>query len=347
MDPVTQGALGAVAAKGLPAEAVLSARGLSSRRRAWFSAGLLGALAGMAPDLDVLIRSNADPLLALQYHRHFTHALVFIPLGALICTLALHPLIGRRAGFSAKASYLFCLFGYATHALLDACTTYGTLLLWPFSDVRIAWNMVSVVDPLYTLVVLGLSITAVRRRNAFWARLALAWVLAYPALGYWQRERAEAAGAALAAGRGHEAVAVEAKPSFANLLVWKLIYRHQGQYYVDAVRMGREPVFYPGESLPAFAPERDLPWLQADSQQAKDLARFTWFSDGYLALDPRDPLRVVDMRYSMLPNAAEGLWGIRFDREAGPEAHVRYTVSRERDAEIMVQFARMLRGLPL
>ncbi len=67
MDPLTQGVLGA----SLPQSA--------GRGRYAASAGLLGFFAGMAADLDVLIRSNTDPLLFLEYHRQFTHSLVFIP----------------------------------------------------------------------------------------------------------------------------------------------------------------------------------------------------------------------------------------------------------------------------
>lgn len=37
-----------------------------------------------------------------------------------------------------------------THPLLDACTTYGTQLWEPFSSFRVAWNVISVADPLYT-----------------------------------------------------------------------------------------------------------------------------------------------------------------------------------------------------
>ena len=121
MDPLTQGVLGA----SLP-QATQPARYA-------LSAAVLGWLGGMAPDLDVLIRSPEDPLLFLEYHRHFTHALIFIPLGGLICALVLHALIGRRFGLTFKRSWLFCTLGYGTHAVLDACTTYGTLLLWPFS----------------------------------------------------------------------------------------------------------------------------------------------------------------------------------------------------------------------
>src|SRR5690606_37296019 len=108
----------------------------------------------MAPDLDTLIRSGSDPLLFLELHRHFTHSIAFVPIGALLCAAALHPLVRRRMPF--RRAYLFSLLGFGSHALLDACTSYGTLLLWPFSDVRVAWSVVSVVDPLFTLPVVAL-----------------------------------------------------------------------------------------------------------------------------------------------------------------------------------------------
>ena len=116
MDPLTQGVLGAT----LPQASV------SGRYAA--SAGLLGFLSGLAADLDVLIRSSTDPLLFLEYHRQFTHSLMFVPFGGLICAAVLHFVIGRRRGLSFRQTWLFCTLGYATHALLDACTTYGTML---------------------------------------------------------------------------------------------------------------------------------------------------------------------------------------------------------------------------
>ena len=79
MDPITQGALGAALPQSFaPAKKVRSA-------------ALVGALSGMAPDLDALIRSSTDPLLFLDYHRQFTHALLFVPVGALVCCLAFYP----------------------------------------------------------------------------------------------------------------------------------------------------------------------------------------------------------------------------------------------------------------
>ena len=64
-------------------------------RRAW----LYGCVGGLAPDLDVFIRSSADPLVALEYHRHFTHSLLFIPIGGTLVGLpwALRPRHRARA----------------------------------------------------------------------------------------------------------------------------------------------------------------------------------------------------------------------------------------------------------
>ena len=69
-----------------------------------------------------------------------------------------------RKALSWRQTYLACLdTGYATHGLLDACTSYGTQLFWPFSDERVAWNNSSIVDPLFTLPILALVIAAAMR----------------------------------------------------------------------------------------------------------------------------------------------------------------------------------------
>lgn len=188
MDPLTQGLLGA----SLPQATARSGRYAAG-------AGLMGFLAGMAADLDVLIRSSSDPLLFLEYHRQFTHSLIFIPVGGLICALVLHQLLGKRRGLTFRQSWLFCTLGYATHALLDACTTYGTMLLWPFSDARFSWSTISIIDPLFTLPLLVAVVLAGRRGRPLFARLGLLWACLYMVAGLWQRNEAVEMGHALAA----------------------------------------------------------------------------------------------------------------------------------------------------
>ena len=333
MDPVSQGVLGAAAAQAV------------ARPKQVAVAGLLGALAGMAPDLDVLIRSSVDPLLFLEYHRQFTHSIVFIPVGAAICTAALFPLLKRHC--RARDAYLYCLLGYATHGLLDACTSYGTQLYWPFSNARVAWNNISIVDPLFTLPLLLLVGFAARQGRATLARAACVWALVYLAIGVLQRDRAEDAGFAIARDRGHAPARVEAKPAFASLLLWKTVYEAAGRYYVDAVRVGLNAIHYPGESAAKLSRARDLPWLAPGSQQSRDLERFRWFSQDHLALDAHDPHFVIDIRYSMLPDRIDPLWGIGLDPSAPQDDYTRFLTRRSlarADRERMLQ---MLRGAPL
>ncbi|WP_146003572.1 metal-dependent hydrolase [Kineobactrum sediminis] len=335
MDPLTQGVIGAA----LPQAA--------AGRRQVLVAGLFGLVSGMAPDLDVLIQSSRDPLLFLEYHRQFTHSLVFIPFGGLICALVLYGLIGRRTGLGFAPTLLFCTLGYATHGLLDACTTYGTLLLWPFSDQRFAWNSISIIDPVFTLPILALVVAAAIRKRPLLARLALVWGLAYLALGVVQRDRAIEMGQALAAERGHKPLRLEAKPSFANILVWKVVYETETEFHVSAVRPWPSAVIYPGSAISKLDIERDLPWLDPLSQQATDIKRFAWFSNGYVATDPRHPDRVMDVRYSILPNEVAPLWSIQLRRDASDDAHVDYLVHRDTGGGRVQKLWQMLSGQPI
>jgi len=332
MDPLTQGALGAA----LP-QAVNAPRYAAS-------AGLLGFLAGMAADLDVLIRSSEDPLLFLEYHRQFTHALVFIPAGGLLCALALHHLLGRRRGLPFRQTWLFCTLGYATHALLDACTTYGTVLFWPFSDARVAWNTVSIIDPLFTLPLLAAIILAARQRRPVFARIALGWAVTYMALGVWQRNEAVAMGHALAEQRGHVPLRLEAKPSFGNILVWKIVYESDDRFHVDAVRVTLSPRVFQGDSLQKLDIDREFPWLERESQQARDIERFRWFSNGYIARHPDHANRVIDIRYSMLPHEVAPLWSIELRPEAERGEHAAYLVHRDGGSGRLARLWSMLSG---
>lgn len=331
MDPLTQGVLGITAAQNA---------GKSTQHKA--SIAGIGMLAGMAADLDVLIRANNDPLLFLEYHRQFTHSLIFIPVAGILLGTILYQLFARRS-LTLRQCMLFATLGYATHGVLDACTTYGTQLLWPFSNTRTAWNILSIIDPLYTLPLCILCLLALSPKRSWAARLALCWALAYPGVGVLQRERAEAAGLELAHSRGHQAEQLEAKPSFANLLLWKTVYRYKDRFYVDAVRVAGSTKIYPGESLPVLNISRDLPWLPSTSVQAIDVQRFRWFSNGYVALDPQRPDTVIDIRYSLLPNEIDALWSIKLD-PAKPQQHVQFQSHREGTRSKSLRLWQMLGG---
>lgn len=319
MDPLTQGIVGTTAAQ------------LVSRKQVKVAAAVIGFFAGMAADIDVLISSSTDPLLFLEYHRHFTHGLVFIPVGALVCALVFRAVFKKwftRNELGFKETYVFCFAGYATHALLDACTTYGTQLLWPFSDMRVAWNNVSVVDPIFTLPLLVIIYFATFKGSTRLAYLGAVYALSYLALGVVQGQRAETIATELALSRGHEPINLGVKPSMANIIVWKSVYEHEGQYYVDAVRALGNTKIYSGTSTPKLDIEEHFPWLSKDTQQAKDIERFRWFSNQHLGLDPENKNRIIDIRYSLVPNQVTGMWGIVLDKNKDQLDHVEWTANR-------------------
>ncbi len=343
MDPVSQAGLGASLSQ--------SFAGNTPKQT---SALFIGALAGMSPDLDVFINSPDDPLLFLEYHRQFTHSLIFIPVGALLCALVFYPIVNviwlrkkwPAAGLSFAQVYLFSFLAYATHGLLDACTSYGTQLFWPFSDYRVAWNIVSVIDPLFTLPVVVFILIAVLLNKAVYARIGFVYALLYLSLGIFQYQRAENAAYELARARSHQIERLQLKPSFANRHVWKILYEYDGRYYVDAVKLLWDTKIIPGTSIRKLDIKRDLPWLPGDSQQAKDIERFRWFSDDYLAISTKNKNLIMDVRYSFLPNRINSMWGVEVNKQlidAGkPDAHVDYVIERDLDKETTRIFMEML-----
>jgi len=113
VDPVSQAVVGAAAAQVFLTD------------RLGKQAFACGAVGGLLPDSDVLIRSTADPLLAVEMHRHFTHALALVPIGGLIAAL---PFLacGITAGAGERSSRLYarlrlpCAAGRA-HLLTERC----------------------------------------------------------------------------------------------------------------------------------------------------------------------------------------------------------------------------------
>ena len=342
MDPISQGVLGAAAAQITPHQSRPreTPTDPNRQRSPLLLAAVVGAIAGMAPDIDVFIQSSHDPLLFLEYHRQFTHSLIFIPFGAAICALLLHYFVRRH--LAPSQLYLLCIAGYGTHALLDACTSYGTMLWWPFSDARIAWNNVAVVDPAFTLPAIGLVALALTKQRRVFAALALVWMLSYLLLGLVQRDRALEAGHTLIASRGHTPARVEVKPSFGNILLWKLVYEYDDNYYIDAIRVGTGTTVFAGQSAPKLNLSTHFHWLDPASQQARDIERFRWFSDDFLAIDPHHENGVVDVRYSMVPNEIRGLWSIQLSPSAEADAHVDFLSFRNLPAERRKKFFNML-----
>ncbi len=319
MDPLTQGIVATTAAQ------------TYSKKNNIIIASIIGFLAGLAPDIDIFIRSDTDPLLFLEYHRQFTHSLIFIPIGSFICAAVFYLLFAKRFNLSFKYTYIFSIIGYSTHGIIDTFTTYGTQLFWPFTNERLAWNTISVIDPLFTLPVIILCLIAFIKKNKTFSFYAFAWMIIYQTVGLSQKIRAEEIISNYALEQGHKVNMIEAKPSFANIIVWKVIYSDDESYYVNAIQLGLTHKIYKGDKILKLNIERDFKWLDLNSQQAKDLERFRWFSNNYLGIDKNNNNIIFDIRFSAIPNEAEGLWGIRLDKNKLNNEHIEYITNRKKN----------------
>ncbi len=335
MDTLTHALLGAAVG------AVAGGRQLGWR------APVAALVAAELPDLDFFIRSAADPLVNVELHRHFTHSFVFSPVIAFVAVL---PWFFRAEFRPARGALLLCgLIGCWSHILLDACTSYGTQFLVPFSNARFGWDFISIVDPIFTLALLaglGLRWLAARRAarmdggaqsgnaGATFVWLALGFCAAYLALGAVQKSRAHAAQAELAHRRGHRIERSEAMPTLANQIVWRSLYLHDGHIHSDRLRVPwlGPPTVREGSSLPLVLARDLTPAEAARDAERPSFARFAHFSDAWVARAPGDATVIGDMRYSLSAKAFDPIWGIRFTSPGAPTA-VEW-VNRSRDRRV-------------
>ena len=327
MDLITQAALGATLAQS------------GSKSAETRLATGIGFAAGLLADADALIRSSSDTLLTIEYHRHFTHSIFFIPAGALIAALLLWPIVRKRISFTRL--YMFLLLGYCLSGFIDACTSYGTHLLWPLWDGRISFHLIAIVDPIFTLTLIFSLVFAFRKREKKYARIGLVLAGMYLCIGFIQLQRAEAVIDSLAFERGHKPERMIVKPTFGNIILWRSIYEYDGYFYVDAVRVGIDNRIYQGALVKMFVPERDAYAIPKDSVLYNDILRFSTFSDGFLAWHPDHADVLGDVRYSVRPDGLRFLWGIEMDL-TDPDKHATFAVYRDVSKKARQRFYVML-----
>lgn len=332
MDVLTQGIIGAASAQSV------------ANKKEIRQATLIGFLSGLLADADVFIQSASDPMLVLEYHRHFTHSLFFIPFGALLACLVLWPFFRRRLSF--RRLYLYSFAGYLFSGFIDTCTSYGTYLLWPFMQDRLAWHIISIVDPVFTLGVLIAIVFAFKKQQALLSRAGLVFAGCYLLLGVVQLQRAESVLDTVVAERGHEIEQYMVKPTIGNLVLWRSIYLAGDTFYIDAIRVGIDTRIYTGDTIDRFKTGSLPTTIATDSILFRDIQRFDRFSDGYVAYYPGRDNILGDVRYSMSPLSSLPLWGIELDFDKTAE-HVHYAFYRQVSEEHRQQFVDMLLGREL
>ncbi len=281
MDSVTQFALGAAVG-----HAVLG-KHVGRRALVW------GALLGTLPDLDIVI-PMADPVDAFTRHRSWTHSVFVVTLAApLFAWLArrIHPAT-REHG---RGWLALVLLVFWTHVLLDACTVYGTQLLWPLPFAPASWSLIFVIDPVYTLPLL-VGIVGAWFGRARWNRVGLALSTAYLLWCGAAKWHVESVVHGQLVTEGRADALVLTTPSPFNSLLWRVVVMgersySEGYYSLvadDAVTLTE----YPSE-VALLEPIAEHP----------PVARLRWFTDGlYGVRRAGDNVVVSDLRMGSEPD---------------------------------------------
>ena len=331
MDPLSQGLLGAGLA------------GAISKSKNLKKALFCGFVSGLAPDLDVFIKSSTDPLLSLQYHRHFSHSIFFSPVGSFLVSLLLFLIFKNKMSF--KQIYLFSFLGYFSHGLLDACTSYGTVLFWPLSNQRVGLNIISIIDPLFTGVILIFVIYSLLRNSPLIIRIGLFLSIFHLSFNLLKYQQVKDYVHNIAIDRKHEIKRLLLKPTIGNNFLWRSLYEHKNQYFIDAIYyplFGR-PKHKKGVKVDVIDKKTVFPMIPEDSIQRNDILRFSFFSQDYIYLHPDYNNLIADLRYGTLPYDNKSLWGIKID-EKNPNTHVFFKNIRNFNDKVYVEFWEMLKG---
>ena len=144
MDSITQGVLGAAVGAAILGKKT-GQRGAAT-----------GAVIATVPDLDIVLYLFYDKYEMLSIHRGLSHSIIFSILGGFLVAIILSKLKWFH-GIKFRTLILYswlCLF---THIILDAFTAYGTQLFLLFSNSRVGFDSINVVDPVYTApLIIGL-----------------------------------------------------------------------------------------------------------------------------------------------------------------------------------------------
>lgn len=275
-------------------------------RQAGRKAALWGAVCGTLPDLDAFY-PFADPISAFTYHRGVSHSLfVLTMLTPVVAWLITRIHRGERVRL--RGWMLAVWLALITHPVLDACTTYGTQLLWPVDDTPIAWNNVFIIDPAFTLPLLLAVLAALvlrappddsdrsRALGAWLNRIALAWGVAYLVLGAFVKMHVDAHVRASAERQGIEVTRYTAAPTLFNIVLWRAVIVNGDRYYEAFYSLLDEP----GEVR--FGEFETEPALLEPLAETWPVQRLRWFTRGFHSVGLMDGNIVLsDLRMGYEP----------------------------------------------
>jgi len=294
MDSLTQIVLGAACGE------------IALGRKIGNKALLFGAIGGTIPDLDVFLGNlfYSNSIDQMMFHRGFMHSILFAFIASFSFGWLVHKFYnsGSRLNTTIRKDWIWLFFlSIFTHPILDCFTPYGTQLFAPFSDYRVAFNNISVVDPLYTLPFLFCLIVVlfIKRKNPKrlkWAKAGIFISSAYMLFTIGNKLYMNTVFKKSFDKAGIEYSRFRTQPTILNNALW---------YGIAETGIDYKVTYYSVFDKSSAADRIISIPKNFTLLQMKDpgLQKLTWFSDQYYMVEAKEtPSKIIynDLRYLML-----------------------------------------------
>ncbi|MBL8498388.1 metal-dependent hydrolase [Nitrosomonas sp. JL21] len=228
MDPLTHALSGALLARAAarPAPCPRSQQAVLPLRLQIMASLVAAAF----PDIDLILRW-INTLTYLNWHQGPTHSVILLPFWAWLLAWLFSRLV--RKHYTWQSFYLPACLGIAIHIAGDLITSYGLMLLAPFSTARYSVPLAFVIDPWFTLIILiGLAASWRYRRWRLPAILALVGLCGYVFFLWTLQQQATALAQNYIHSKNLHSVQISVLPQPLSPFHWKLIIRQHDRYHV-------------------------------------------------------------------------------------------------------------------
>jgi len=288
MDSLTQIALGAAVG-----EAVLG-------KKAGNRAILWGAIGGVIPDLDLIPGALMGDIARITFHRGFTHSLLFSVLFAPLFGYIICKIYKNRSRGDFQSWTILMFLSIITHIMLDCFTAYGTQIFYPFSDYRVAFNTIAIVDPFYTVPLLASIIAAlffkrVSRKQQFLNNMGLIISTLYLVLTVFNKFYITSIFENRLKKQNITYSRIMTYPTILNNLLWQGVVEGEDTFYT-----GYYSLFDKNGDIKFIVVKKNH-YLINDIKDESPIAKLKWFSKGYFSISKQSEfLFFNDMRYGLI-----------------------------------------------
>ena len=197
---------------------------------------LWGALAQSVPDIDFIAGAWMPVSTELLAHRGITHSFLFGIVVAFFLSL-IAARWHKAEPISLRKWYFFFLIEIACHLFLDALNNYGIGWFEPFSSKRIAFNIIYVADPLFSIVP-GIAFTSLlilrsdHRHRLRWARIGILASFFYLMFAFVNKYRIEKSVQEFVQSSENKYTNYFSTPTLLNNILWFIVLEDESGYQV-------------------------------------------------------------------------------------------------------------------